>query len=39
MFTVVAAVMNWWYNQSFTQAALQGDVLMNSIKEEERWQK
>lgn len=36
MFTVVAAVMNWWYNQSFTQAALQGDVLMNSIKEEER---
>ncbi len=36
MFTVVAAVMSWWYNNSFTQAALQGDIVMNTMKEEEK---
>ncbi|MFR0871275.1 MAG: phage holin [Oscillospiraceae bacterium] len=24
-FTVGASIVNWWYNQSFTQAAIEGD--------------
>lgn len=30
--TVVIAVWNWWKNNSFTQAALAGDELKDSIK-------
>jgi SPP1 family holin len=30
--TVVIAVWNWWKNNSFTQAALAGDELKNSLK-------
>ena len=34
MFTVVAAVMSWWYNNSYTQAALEGDKVMHELKEQ-----
>lgn len=34
--TIGAAVWAWWKNNSFTQAALAGDVLMRSIKQKER---
>lgn len=32
IFTVVMAVINWWKNNSFTQPALEGDVLMNRLR-------
>lgn len=32
VFTVVMAVINWWKNNSFTQPALEGDVLMNRLR-------
>lgn len=32
-FTVIMAVVNWWYNNSFTQAALRGDKVMDEAKQ------
>lgn len=31
-FTVGSAVVNWWFNNSFTQAALEGDKTYESVK-------
>ena len=33
--TVLAALIAWWKNNSFTQAALEGDKLMHTLKDEE----
>ena len=30
--TIVAAVVAWWKNNSFTQAALEGDAKMRELK-------
>ena len=30
--TVGTSVVNWWYNNSFTPAAREGDATMNRIK-------
>ena len=30
--TVIAAVLAWWRNNSFTHAALRGDEVMKSLK-------
>lgn len=30
--TVVASLIAWWKNNSFTQAALEGDAKMNELK-------
>ncbi len=35
IFTVVMAVINWWKNNSFTGAAIEGDQLMNKLKNNE----
>lgn len=32
IFTTVAALVAWWKNQSFTQAAIEADVMMRRIK-------
>lgn len=32
VFTVGASIVNWWYNQSFTQAAIEGDKTYESVK-------
>ena len=32
--TIGTAVAGWWYNNSFTQPALEGDQLMNNLKEQ-----
>lgn len=31
-FTVGASIVSWWYNQSFTQAAIEGDKTYESVK-------
>ena len=31
-FTVGASIVHWWYNQSFTQAAIEGDKTYESVK-------
>ena len=31
-FTTVSALVNWWYNNSFTQAALEGDKTYENVK-------
>ena len=33
--TVIAALIAWWKNNSFTHAALEGDKLMHTLKDEE----
>lgn len=33
--TVVMAVINWWKNNSFTRAAIQGDMLKDRLKKAE----
>lgn len=33
-FTVVAALVSWWKNNSFTAAALKGDEAMKAAKKE-----
>ena len=33
--TVVMAVINWWKNNSFTKAAIQGDMLKDRLKNAE----
>lgn len=35
-FTVGASIVNWWYNQSFTQAAIEGDKTYESVKNQIR---
>lgn len=35
-FTVAAALVAWWKNNSFTKAARAGDRLMHQLKQEER---
>ena len=30
--TTVTALINWWYNNSFTQAALEGDKTYENVK-------
>lgn len=30
--TIVAALWNWWKNNSYTKAAIEGDQLMNKLK-------
>lgn len=30
--TVVVALINWWKNNSYTKAAIEGDQLMNRLK-------
>ena len=32
-FTVVTALVAWWKNNSFTQAAIRGDEVKNALKE------
>ncbi len=32
LFTVAAAVTAWWKNNSFTQAAIEGDKVMRELK-------
>ena len=31
-FTTVSAIINWWYNQSFTQAAIEADKTYDRMK-------
>lgn len=31
-FTVVITIINWWFNNSWTQAALRGDQVKDEIK-------
>ena len=31
-FTIVAAVISWWKNNSFTKAAIAGDNFMNAVR-------
>lgn len=31
-FTVIMAVVNWWFNNSYTQAALKGDEVKDEAK-------
>lgn len=33
--TVVMAIINWWKNNSFTNAAIQGDLLKDRLKKAE----
>lgn len=35
-FTIVMAIVAWWKNNSWTNAALQGDMVMKSIKSAEK---
>ena len=35
-FTVGASIVNWWYNQSFTRAASEGDKTYESVKNQIR---
>jgi SPP1 family holin len=35
IFTIVIAIVAWWKNNSFTQAALTADDVMNRIKDSE----
>ena len=32
LFTVITAIVTWWKNNSFTQAALEGDEVMKERK-------
>ena len=34
--TVVVALIAWWKNNSFTQAAIEADKLMKTLKSEEK---
>ena len=35
-FTVGASIVNWWYNQPFTRAAIEGDKTYESVKNQIR---
>lgn len=32
LFTIITAVVSWWKNNSFTEAALAGDMVMEQMK-------
>lgn len=34
--TTVTALINWWYNNSFTQAAIEGDKIYENVKNQIR---
>ena len=34
IFTIAASLAAWWKNNSFTQAAIEADILMHRLKEE-----
>lgn len=34
--TTVTALINWWYNNSFTQAAIEGDKTYENVKSQIR---
>lgn len=34
VFTIAAAVVSWWKNNSFTQAAIEADILKDRLKAE-----
>lgn len=34
IFTIAAALVSWWRNNSFTQAAIEGDILKDRLKAE-----
>ena len=34
--TTVTALINWWYNNSFTQAAIEGDKTYENVKNQIR---
>ena len=36
--TIITALVAWWKNNSFTNAALQGDMVMNSVRKAEKEQ-
>ena len=36
VFTIATAVIAWWYNNDFTQAAMQGTALAKRLKEEKK---
>ena len=35
-FTIVASVVAWWKNNSFTAAAIEGDKVMHALKDREK---
>lgn len=37
-FTIVVAIITYWKNNSWTNAALQGDMVMNSVRKAEKEQ-
>lgn len=36
LFTIVTSAIAWWKNNSFTNAAILGDIYMNSVRDLER---
>lgn len=36
IWTIVAAVAAWWKNNSFTKEAIQGDKVMNALRDEKK---
>lgn len=36
VFTIATAVIAWWYNNDFTQAAMRGTALAKRLKEEKK---
>lgn len=36
VFTIATAVIAWWYNNDFTQAAMRGTALTKRLKEEKK---
>lgn len=33
--TIATALWNWWFNNSFTEAAIEGDILKDRLKKAE----
>lgn len=34
--TIVTAIVNWWYNNSFTEAAIEADKTFERVREKNR---
>lgn len=34
--TIVTAIVNWWYNNSFTEAAIEADKTFERVREKSR---
>ena len=34
--TIVTAIVNWWYNNSFTEAAIEADKTFDRVREKNR---